>query len=509
MMLRLMRRESVWPMIPYLAAASLLMTAWASLGGKPQAAAVSAVYVSISAGLLTVARTWQRSTLFEAALPIDGRALLLARLLTLLLYIWVPIATSLLVALGFWNAGRGELWQNLTALGAAMSLFIVVMQTVRLPVMDTKKPDGAGVALVVLGVVGLALWAKQPWIVTAFCVPAAVVWGAVKWPREAFTFQCAPGEAGTAARKTEGGPASGIGWLVVLKAFFPWQGLIWLGFAALFPLVDNVFFPMFYSFAYLEKATPGMNWMLTLPVPRKKILAILVGAYLSVLAASFLGGINYGLTSRYSAMGSNRSSTDRLGIPFHYWQAARGPLETITAPSGETLRTPSKRVFQMDFYNPYAVGEESTPAFRQWQYRRAAVQIYGAENIQGLKPLMLSFRMQFLMVLSLACLTMVVFALGLLPRWSRFNRLPPMLVKGLPQCLLLAFLGVLAVVPVSIKVEHGSAVMLEIFAAWISGMLPENPVAMAVVGLGGVSLIAAMLAKMFDEVEFTGQSAWK
>jgi len=88
MMLRLMKREPVWPMIPYLAAASLALTAWASRG---HAAVVSGMYVSMSVALLSVARIWQRGTLFEAALPVDARELLGARVAALLLYVWTPI----------------------------------------------------------------------------------------------------------------------------------------------------------------------------------------------------------------------------------------------------------------------------------------------------------------------------------------------------------------------------------------------------------------------------------
>src|SRR5712691_1815395 len=96
MIYHLMKRDPAWEMAPYLAVASAVL--WPLLsrpGDEPFKSCLIASVVYMASNLIL--RVHERCSLSAAALPIEGRQLFLARLLSLLTCIWLPIVAAMAV----------------------------------------------------------------------------------------------------------------------------------------------------------------------------------------------------------------------------------------------------------------------------------------------------------------------------------------------------------------------------------------------------------------------------
>jgi hypothetical protein len=233
------------------------------------------------------------SALYEAALPIAGRDLWLARVLSLLAIIWISILAAL-------AGGLPRL--PLLAVAAAFTAFILGVKCVRIRQLGAPKSvRTAAFQVAILGVIGgpyIARYLKaahwrvlpSPVSVLAICVPASVAlfwWGWTSVPK---SFQVAPpGEVDSApVPRHETAEPSGFGWSPVLLAIYGGQSIL-IMFAFVVGWMASGHHGVGVLAVITQNATRGRcRWLLSLPVSRRKLFGLIA---LTMAAATMLGSV--------------------------------------------------------------------------------------------------------------------------------------------------------------------------------------------------------------------------
>lgn len=500
--------------------------AWKSTGGLIFAAAVVYPFLCLLApGSLVI---WfgvclpsafnarRRATPFEAALPIPGRQLVAARLIATLAGLWLPalaIAAEALLLSGWKDA----LWL-LEAVGV-MSLVVLVQHSVR--VRQTSSPKWLGYMLVGCASAFLLLAREfdlHLGAIVAVCLAASAALLAGLWFRVPAGFQIAPASP-TSARRSRRLPSRERRWLPVWlpawRAFFHGQ------FAS--PLVFGWLLVMMRMSLVLGagmalRATVAcrwLEWLLVLPVPRRKLLRMLVLPWVCMLATMIpLGRHVFGSGARDPAVSTGSSDvwlkqteagsgTPNVLVPTSIWHWT-WPWEApvIRSPWGETNRPRTFLRLGFSTYNPYSVAPENSPRFLDWQFARATEAVYGraiplssaaALARMGLVPVTLRLRTRCVEVLAAMLVFLALLGLAFWHR-TRSGRLWAVVTgAGLMAPFLLDILGTERVVR--------TGMLSEVITLRLAAILPQNPAALlvaAAVLLGGVYWAAQ---RQFEKVD--------
>ena len=516
MILTLIRRDPAWQVLPYATAGSVLLTLWLGSNG------IAAMLGGLAGGLLVALRMYHRVGHFEAALPVDGRELLQARLFSMMLCVWMPICAALLTG-EILHKRDAHLTGILMGLGVAESLAVIVLQTRRLPEFRVGQTEAALVFGACLGAFLLEFW-KMPervyWLTTAMTAVAGLLWLGWIWPGEPLSFTCAPltvagspgRKAGSRRRASADVPLalhSAKQWAPLIRALYPWKSVMWLAFTLVFPvMMNNPLFGLFYGNAVFAQAIPGMNWSMTLPLPRRAILAIALCPFFVVLTASFvLRDVPPFRQLNQRILVVQVAERDQMQVPFSYWERASASAPVITSPWGETNRPEVRRVLLARYYNPYSVAQENSKRFRDWQFRRATRQLYGQEvplsrggDLLRMQPVVSGPRARLLMFMTVVTVAFMMIILGFLPQWPALRESRPVLfqlVTFSPIAVLVSLISLPQLVLPGLRPNIG----IEIWVQSLWRVLPESIAATAGISLLVIAGLAILLDRLFAKLE--------
>ncbi len=414
MILQFIRRDPAWRFTPAFAVTAALAALFYSSTGHP-GSLIGVIFPSYVLAVMMVV-PHRRATFFEAALPVAGRDLFLARFLSLMALVWLPGAAASATLLLTGNLAKTVSAIALTAVVLTLAMIVNLSVRVRefaAPTWLTLCCPACAVGVAVVGLIsGHAL------LVAVVCGVAAIGVGAVTWKSVPEAFQCAPMELSTARKKT-GNAAPSIPWWPIIRSLFPWQAAMIIPLSFFFASTGQwLFGPMYLMMAYSQTRVTT-RWTLGLPISRRAMLAAATVPILLVLAFGTELGMVAGF-ARQAADLVRQGDPDRVVVNRAFWRRAPdGRTPVIQAPWGETFQPAPVLILGLAFYNPYAVGQSNSRRFEEWQFARATTEIYGrpytarevARARRGsLKPITLSPRME---ILSLA----LVLAIGLFWAW--------------------------------------------------------------------------------------------
>jgi hypothetical protein len=133
------KRDLWFRLAPYwLLATAIAFALLARLAGLAHSVSM-ALFLCVTIGFLALISGCRRATRFQASLPISGRQLLTARLLTLLGMLWLPMLVSVGMLLAVGGAARPAAFAGLAKTVAACTLAIVALQSVRIEEIEAPK----------------------------------------------------------------------------------------------------------------------------------------------------------------------------------------------------------------------------------------------------------------------------------------------------------------------------------------------------------------------------------
>ena len=277
MIWRVLKVETQWQLPAYCAAAAAAGP-WL---GSPQSAKVIALTVLMMTVLQ--AEPHRRGSLFLAALPVPGRTLFAARVCWVLAHAWLPAASAAATILIFRHDVDAA--AGLAEVALAITPFTLLIMSLR--------PEELGSVAV-----SRLLWI--PGYVASFAIAmaapaglAAAVCAALSiglfwwtWRRIPPGPQLAPVEAARSRAASGGGMAPAFAWWPILREMFPLQVLIWLPLLVFQAISSRWVFSPLMAFFPIIACLMRANWVLTLPVRRAVLLAVV----LTVFALPALGG---------------------------------------------------------------------------------------------------------------------------------------------------------------------------------------------------------------------------
>jgi len=237
----------------------------------------------------------KRCTPFEAALPLDGRQIFYARMISAFALLWLPTLVLVAGVAAFKTADAAWAIPNFIQTVAIYTVAVAISRSVGIQELNSPawaSRLAAGCALLIAGVAWFAQWGHSawgwpewslsPWMVIAGCglVTAAVLLRA--WGRIPRSFQIVTEIAAREARgETRGRSSPGMAYAPVLRAVLG-QGFS-LCIAALW--VFHPIFSVIWLAGYLLRVFSHLEWMRPLPVSRHKLFAV---AQISVWAVLVL-----------------------------------------------------------------------------------------------------------------------------------------------------------------------------------------------------------------------------
>jgi hypothetical protein len=286
----LVKRDVAWRMTPIVA-----LVAMASVEGAGQSKdplGVSLIFaVAVYLCSLAAAGAYQRATLFESALPIDGRDLYLARAISLLAMIWAPVpAVCAAVVL---SGGQGSVVLTWSAFAGIATLWAMVLLSMSIERLDAEGYLPAFIiaflviAIVLAGIVSeyiVRIWAAIVWVgVLGSMARFFIVRSSV--PK---AFQVVPVEA-VASRARFSWPVMAkwpTGWaaLPLLPSLgLPYLGFLYFGFSAGWTWC-------ILAVSMTKSMFRLMRWLDPFPVSRRTLLLLtVVPPILATIAGHVVG----------------------------------------------------------------------------------------------------------------------------------------------------------------------------------------------------------------------------
>jgi hypothetical protein len=520
--LQLMRRDFAWRItLPLSILSAILLARWPVLG-----------FAMILPLLMMISRlSHRRASLFEASLPIRGRQIFLARLLSMLALVWLPLLTWIVAVL---VRGRSE-WSAyaMLVISAIVTLAIILPYSVRTGELRTPPVGLIALPVVALAVVcGLAIYVLPPPLAVALFALAIVGVFLKTWLAIPESFQTAPKEAGAAVSPSSPttephtGPANAVGWWwpILRSVFVPMSLLYFLLMAVVGALgaMWLVYICILSSSVYAI-TRPRTRWMNSLPLSHRGLLLMGLVPTVVVVLGGLVLGTNIHLPYQrggkpidYEAptpRATIRFFNNRTNVALEYWRRSPdGRPSAIVAPWGESYPPDTLTVLGVTFHNPYSSGAGSSERFIEWQFERATTAVYGrpislaeydADGAVRPPRVTRSPRMQILNGGAILALVLLIAFLGELARWHRLSRTRPgrtiaMVVAVAPMFFVIVdmFYGIrhetLLITPAT------EAVLLHLSRILPAGLLP-------VIVAAAVPVIAmyALLEWQFGKSEMT------
>jgi hypothetical protein len=494
MILQFIRRDPAWKLAPWLTAAAAI----AALFYSPRHPGSLIVGVGVPVYAVMFMRTLphQRVTFFEAALPVSGRDLFLARLLSLLAMLWLPATATAAMLLLMGNPASTV--STVALIAIVMTLAMIVILSVQ--VKQFAAPAWLTVACSPFAALALALALSlgHPLPIAGAYAAAAITIAAIAWKAVPEAFQSAP-VAVSAPRKKTGNAAPSIPWWPVIRSLFPWQIAIFVPIGILWAASGPFIYAPMYLCSGYSAAKSGSRWTLALPISRRLMLAAAALPMLLVLAAGSIIGAVTGVAQTYrdpvrlgDVHDSRPASPRDVVVDLAFWlPAPGGRVPVVAAPWGETFQPPPFRFLGLTFYNPYAVGEKNSRQYEQWQLARATTYIYGRpvaprdlKNARkaGLRSITLGPRMRILNLAAILAMGLFWIWVTELGSWHWLGRLSSALRHTLTFSLVLIPVAALLGADLLIGKTPGmvSQSLLEGGLLFVSRHLPQNLAIVAV-----------------------------
>jgi hypothetical protein len=470
----------------------------------------------------------QRVSLFEAALPIRGREIVFARLLSSLAIAWLPLLTWIVATL----FRRGSPWpmSHILDLSAIATLAIILPYSIGAGEIGAPPMRRVVLSWIALAVASaLAIYVLTPALALALFAFAIVAVFVIVWTAIPESFQTAPREAIAAVAiisPTTDSPnvrAKAVGWWwpILRSVFTPMPWLLFPAMAAFAAFgtfwIVNIWI---YAFVVYEVTRKRTRWMYGLPLSHRRLLLIgLVPMIVIVPGGVALGTSLHLPPHRWIPMNYEaprpRATThyfkNRTNVPLEYWRRSQnGRTPAIVAPWGESYAPDMLTVLGVTFYNPYSSGEESSPRFIEWQFERATTAVYGrpislAEyDAKLLRPARVTWspRMQILNGGAILALVLLVAFLGEVARWHRLSRT----FSGRSIAMVVAGAPVLSVMlDTFYDIRHGTLITpaTEGLLLHLSRILPPGFLPVIVAAAVPVITMYALLEWQFGKSEMT------
>ena len=436
MILRLVKRDPAWQLALPLAVAMTMAAPLFNLGDALDLVLLPTVAIIVCSVRV---RPHVHATLFEAALPIAGRDLFLARTLSLLAMVWLPVlcgAAGILLV-------RGNGPRALAMLGTGAIVTPVILAQQGIGIRECAGPRWSGFVWVPIWVAGGLAWHfLTHWVVLSLSglVSAAILirtWFAVP-P----SYQVASLDVIDPIAVPESAPAvpmarTAFTWLPILRSACSGVTAVYFGLMVL----QGTFGGWFYFFCVFvvqgaAKSRQRTRWLSGLPLSYPSRLGItLVSAVVPLLAGLAIGMcISPSREDNSMEAGPGRKASLGMNVPLEFWHyAPDGKVPGIQAPWGETVQPATFRAAGFTFYNPYSINLGSSVQLHDWQLGRATEAVYGrsipaaqyfaVRQSGSLKPRTGGALMQILTLEATALFALLLVLAIKLARWHRLHRL--------------------------------------------------------------------------------------
>jgi hypothetical protein len=520
MIFQLIKRDPAWRMAPIVA---LVVGVVAMLyPSDPRRVNSLTLMFTVVMGCSVQARPHVRATLFEAALPIAGRDLWVARVLSLLALVWLPVLCGVCSALLVRFDGTRAV--ALVEAAAILTAATLALQAVR--VRQLAGPRWFYVGWAVLWPVGfLACYFVAPGVVIGACGLASAAMLIGSWRAVPASFQVAPLEAADSVAVPENVPD-----VPVARMAFAWMPVLrsasWLP-AIFFPcMVAGALFGSWFAFFPIFTVQGAVQtrqrtrWLSALPLSYRRLLLITLVSSVLPIVAGVAVGICIGALYQDNSMtaGPMRQALPAVNVALEFWRYAPGDkVPVIQAPWGETVDAGTFRALGLTFYNPYSVGWRSSRQLREWQWGRATEAVYGrqiplaqfgAAHNAGLKPLTDRPLMRILTLEAAVLLGLLLVFATELPRGRLLSRLPAnvrvYLVMGIFGLPFAAVYGV----EIYYSTHHFVPIVQALFDSLLLRLASALPNPWLAVGAAAVPVLAmyGLLERQFRQSEVTQPS---
>lgn len=339
--------------------------------------------------LVVVHHLHQRVTPFEMTLPIPGRSVLAARLVSLL----APVLSPILVwTIATWLRAEDRSLVLLPIEAALVTTIALVLPNL-LRARAVERPSFLHVAglWVALGLAVAVLHLLLPvgWIVAVLvpCTAASIAFALVTAPPSYMALVAQTAGSRVYEQLT---PARLRPWWISAIQYGGNIPTIYLNvlLVVLVHLEANIWFWVVVVWGTSEALRMQQRWMADLPFSaRQRFLAFAIpSVFLSTACVGLGRVIPLPFVSDFRAMGVNAPDPlndydkyeSQSSVPLAYWQRASSPSDlTIVAPWGERAPAYQIEVFGATYINPYSIVAESSERFVAWQFDRATTAVYG------------------------------------------------------------------------------------------------------------------------------------
>jgi hypothetical protein len=473
--------------------------------------------MAMFAGLMFYLKPQRRATLWEAALPIPARQLFLARALSRVAMVWIPLMACGCLTVLLKGAERSSVGTTV-ACGAGLTLAILLPQAVRVQELVISAWLVA-VIWAAVAAAGILTWWLLPAAVTLALFALASAGAFVKiWLALPQSFQTAPFEAANRREMRRGRSGPALPWWPVVRSY-AWTSL---GFLPLVVMLPGIWlFGCVFGMFAVEASRPRTRWLDSLPfLHRTRLLINLLPAL--VLIGGAASGLHFAKdiypvsVGDETTLADGRPGTPDVTVSVEFWKHAYdGAAPVIESPWVETFRPAIVSVFGYTLYNSYSTGPNNSPRFFDWQFERATEAVYGRPlnprqlNVAkktGLTPITARARMRILNLAAMALFLLVLIFCRELFRWHRVRALSR-LARGLLMTAVAAPpLG--AILFLFFTPLGGATSISQQLIQWlllrISALLPDNLLALTLAAVLPVALMYLLLERLFAKTELLG-----
>jgi hypothetical protein len=476
--------------------------------------------------LFIIMLTRTRAKTFHISLPIPAHQLFLAYTVSSLSPLWVPSIVAIVVAHFYRSAGHFMAMSLLVPCSVSTLCFFILHSA------DLKEQEAPRdmqivsfcvlfMAFICLEVM-VSLFSNVSVLLAVFLIPSAFLFIYI-WNKIPPSFLISrSGTAGWLDSYAENSSSTKrsfllLAWRPVLRSVF--SGQFFRGIVILLMLMSifvwhlSIFMIVAVWVAIMWiQMRERLAWIYAFPVSRSVLLPIILAPILILIIAGYSMGIFIKgwfappppISAPVEISQINKTKWNEWP-PREFWKPAPGAaVPRIEAPWGEICQPPAVHVLGRIFYNPYALGDQNSTRFFEWQLARGTQAIYGRAipisefqrpqkmHLRLIYPL----RIQLIHIGLMIAFSLIVISCVEIPRWRRIGHSarifgPLYLIGVLTGFALLLFQGFR-----NRANELGNSLPLR-----ISWLLPDNLFAAAAVMAVSLAILYWITDKMYREAE--------
>lgn len=297
MIYQLLKLDPTWKVVPF------LILVGVSISLFPPKIFQTSFFLILYAVLNC--RINERAAAYQIPLPISGRWIFAARMISMLAALWAPAGVACII-LSFRGPQGLATAGALLGLTALATLIVVTVQSMRISEPEVPLPK----VVLFVGVSSLSLiflqFADNHFLsmpVSAACLLASAILLVRLWRRIPESFQMAARleasiKPAAAAIPAHVAPADmrrpkALAWWPILRSVYPWQYFIWLPLLCLYQY-SGANFPAIMFVVILWSVGRGkIGWLYALPFSRSAILSLFVLPVLLSVAAGYFTGVQF------------------------------------------------------------------------------------------------------------------------------------------------------------------------------------------------------------------------